>query len=516
MNWAENHARKIIAKFPNQEEYVCASGITPSGFIHVGNFREYFTVEAVSNELKKLGKKVRHFHSWDNFDPLRKVPKNIPEERKEEFKNYIGMCITDVPDPFNKEKSYADHFMKKFESELKLIGCSAEFLNQEQIYRSCAYKDKIKIALNKKEEIKEIYNKYRKEPVSENWWPVTLWCEKCNKATDIILNYDGNYTLEYKCKHCEHQGKIDFSKNGNIKLRWRIDWPMRWSYYGEHFEPSGKDHMSSGGSNDMAQILVKDIFDGHQTYAFMYEFIGIKGGAGKMSSSSGNIYTIQEILKYYLPEIFRYLYTSTKPSSPFDIQLDENIFQVYTKFYNLEKEYYDNDVTNTVDNTDNNSKDTKTYEISNVWMPKTQPHQPRLQEFITLHQVLDKDTIDFYIKVNNITSEFDIKRINQIYNCAKNWLNDFAPEKYKLKEVNEYNKDIQNTIIEFMENNKEFSEDYQNKFYNFMKEKDINIKEAFKNFYILIFNKDKGPKLGNIIQFYGVNKILEIIKNKKN
>jgi lysyl-tRNA synthetase, class I len=517
MNWAENHARKIIEKFPNQDIYICASGITPSGFIHIGNFREYFTVELVSNELKKLGKNVRHIHSWDNFDPLRKVPKNIPEERKEEFKNYIGMCITDVPDPFNKEKSYADYFINKFENELKLIGCSAEFLDQEKIYRSCKYKDKIKIALNKKEEIKEIYNRFRTEPLRDNWWPVTLWCEKCNKITDIITNYDGNYIIEYKCKNCNHQGKMDFSKNGNIKLRWRVDWPMRWSYYNEHFEPSGKDHMSAGGSNDMAQILVEKIFNGHKTYAFMYEFIGIKGGEGKMSSSNGNIYTIKDVLKYYIPEIFRYLYVSTKPNSTFDIQLDENIFQIYNEFYNIENKYYNNKDDDDNNNNNKINKDIlKIYELSNINLPTKKPNQPTLQEFITLHQVLNKDAVSFYIKNNNIKEEFDIQRINQVYICAKNWLKDYATDKYKLKDIIEYDNNIKKVIIEFLEKNKEINEDenYQNKFYNYIKEKNIDLKEAFKNFYILLFNKDKGPKLGSIIEFYGSKKILEIIKDK--
>ena len=43
MHWAETIAQKIIQKNPNKEEYVCAAGISPSGSIHIGNFRDIAT-----------------------------------------------------------------------------------------------------------------------------------------------------------------------------------------------------------------------------------------------------------------------------------------------------------------------------------------------------------------------------------------------------------------------------------------------------------------------------------------
>jgi len=510
MNWAEKHAREIINLFPDKEEYVCASGITPSGFIHVGNFREYFTVDLVVQELRKLGKKVKHIHSWDNFDPFRKVPKNIPEERKEEYQNYIGMCITDIPDPWNKEKSYADFFIRKFEDELKMVGCSAEYLYQEKIYRATTYKEGIKLALINRSKVMEVYNKFRKEPLEDNWWPVTLWCEKCNKITDIILGYDGNYTLDYKCKNCNHEGKLNFSENGNVKLRWRVDWPMRWAYYNETFEPSGKDHMSSGGSNDLAKILIQDVYNKEPPYVFMYEFIGVKGGAGKMSSSSGNVYTISDILRYYIPEAFRFLYVSTKPNSNFDIQLDENIFQRYEEFYSLEKKYYDY--------LESENKDEKIdpdilkeYEMSNVWKTNKRPYQPKPQEILVLNQVLGDDAVNFYIKINNLTEKEDLKRVKQISECMKNWLEDFSIDKYICKTEASFDENIKAEIIYFLENN-EYDKEYQNNFYNYMKSKNINIKDAFKNFYILLFKKSVGPKFSNIIEYFGKDIVLDKIK----
>ena len=54
MHWAEEIAKKIIARNPNKEEYVCAAGISPSGSIHIGNFRDvatsYFVYKALIKE----------------------------------------------------------------------------------------------------------------------------------------------------------------------------------------------------------------------------------------------------------------------------------------------------------------------------------------------------------------------------------------------------------------------------------------------------------------------------------
>ena len=73
MHWSEEIARKIIEQKPDKEEYVCATGISPSGSIHIGNFRDIATSYFVVLALRKLGKKARLMHSWDELDRLRKI-----------------------------------------------------------------------------------------------------------------------------------------------------------------------------------------------------------------------------------------------------------------------------------------------------------------------------------------------------------------------------------------------------------------------------------------------------------
>ena len=59
MHWAQRIAEELIERYPEKETFVCASGISPSGSVHIGNFREIITTYFVVRALQKLGKKTR-------------------------------------------------------------------------------------------------------------------------------------------------------------------------------------------------------------------------------------------------------------------------------------------------------------------------------------------------------------------------------------------------------------------------------------------------------------------------
>ena len=87
---------------------VCASGVSPSGPIHLGNLREVMTVHLVAEELRSRGRHVDHIHSWDDYDRLRKVPAGVSED----FAQYIGMPYSEVPDPGNEYEFVRNAFYR--------------------------------------------------------------------------------------------------------------------------------------------------------------------------------------------------------------------------------------------------------------------------------------------------------------------------------------------------------------------------------------------------------------------
>ena len=94
-HWADFLAEKVIAQYPDEDIYTCAAGITPSGVIHFGNFRDITTNYFVVRALQDMGKNARLLFSLDSYDRFRKVPAGVPEN----FEKFIGMPVTKVPDP---------------------------------------------------------------------------------------------------------------------------------------------------------------------------------------------------------------------------------------------------------------------------------------------------------------------------------------------------------------------------------------------------------------------------------
>ncbi len=338
MHWSEELALKVIERNPNKEEYVCAAGISPSGSIHIGNFRDIATSYFVVKALRKMGKRARLLFSWDEFDRMRKVPANVAAIR-DDYEQYIGRPYTDVPNPFEEDTvntTYAQHFEAEFERSIKRFGIEMDYRHQTEMYRSGKYAKYVLHALKERGRIFDILDKHRTQEAQpgerEAYYPVSIYCPKCGRDTTKITSLSEDCErATYTCA-CGHEGDFDFTKDFNCKLAWKIDWPMRWLYEGVDFEPGGKDHASLNGSYDNAKDIAKEIF-GYEAPLFQgYEFIGIKGQVGKMSGSSGLNMTPDQLLKLYQPEIILWLYSKTEPLKAFDFCFDDGILRQYFEY----------------------------------------------------------------------------------------------------------------------------------------------------------------------------------------
>ncbi len=194
-HWADQVAARIIKEKGDLDLYTCASGITPSGTVHIGNFREIITVDLVVRALRARGKNVRFIYSWDDYDVFRKVPKNMP--KPEVLEQYLRYPITMVPDTFGRDENYARHHETDIEKELLRVGIHPEFLYQASRYRAGRYAEGIKKAMQNRDLIKWCLNNYRddehKMKDEDVYWPIAVFCSKCNKDTTEITGYDGEY-----------------------------------------------------------------------------------------------------------------------------------------------------------------------------------------------------------------------------------------------------------------------------------------------------------------------------------
>ncbi|WP_461866643.1 lysine--tRNA ligase [Thermococcus sp.] len=509
VHWADYVAEKIIKERGDKEEYVVESGITPSGYVHIGNFREVFTAYIVGHALRDRGKKVRHIHMWDDYDRFRKVPKNVPAEWRE----YLTMPVGEVPDPWGCHKSYGDHFMSLFESEVEKLGIEVDFLHARELYKKGEYAEEVKRALEKRDEIKAILDEFRdraKQPhLEESWQPVQIYCPKCRKEADFV-QWNGEWKIKYKCPHCGSEGETDI-REGNVKLRWRVDWPMRWAHFKVDFEPAGKDHLAAGSSYDTGRVIVEKVFGWPAPIDLMYEFVGIKGQKGKMSGSKGNVILLSDLYKVMEPGLVRFLYASHRPNKELKIDLGQGLLNLYDEFDKVERIYFGLEEAK---NPEEEEELKRTYELSMPSLPKRLIAQAPFRFLVTLVQMphLDEAGIIEVLKkqghVPEELSDEDVERIRLRIRLAKNWVREYAPENVKFSLLTtapevKLKPEIEEALEEvacWLENRESFViDEFNNILFEAAKKRGIASREWFRILYRLFIGKDRGPRLASFL-----------------
>ncbi len=514
-HWADVAAEKVIREKGDKKTYTVAAGITPSGTVHIGNFREIITVDLVKRSLEKRGKKVRFIYSWDDYDVFRKVPKNMPQQ--DLLVQFLRYPIVDTPDPFDCHSSYAEHHEKEVETSITQVGIKPEFLYQAKKYQRGEYAAEIKKALEHNLQIKECLNEYREEEVDEHWLPITMFCEKCHKDTLKELKWLGGYTVSYQCE-CGYADQFDFKKKPIVKLKWRVDWPMRWYHEKVDFEPGGKDHSTVGGSYDTGKKISKAVWNFDAPTYVMYDFITIKGAGGKMSSSKGDVITLKDVLEIYEPEIARYLFAGTRPNKEFAISFDTDVLKVYEDFDKCERIYFD------LENVSEKeaSKQKVAYELSCIGaIPKTIPYQPGFRHLTTLLQIhsLSVDKVVTYVS-KELKNDHDRRRLRTRAECAKNWLLQHAPEDFRFtvqeKSQVTLSPSEKKILHQFAEKvaEKEWTDiALHEEMYTLCKNNNLPPKDFFTVAYRVLINKEKGPRLASFILEIGREKVAKLFKS---
>ena len=128
MHWADVIAEEVANTC---EHPLIATGISPTGIIHVGSLREAITGESIRSAVEAKGKDVRLIYLIDSFDPLRKRYDFLPEE----FEKYVGMPICRIPCPCGKHKNYAHHFVQPFLDAVDSLGVKCEIFGRTSCTR---------------------------------------------------------------------------------------------------------------------------------------------------------------------------------------------------------------------------------------------------------------------------------------------------------------------------------------------------------------------------------------------
>lgn len=515
VHWADINADKIIREKGPKEVYTCASGITPSGTVHIGNFREIISVELVARALRDKGEKVRFIYSWDDYDVFRKVPKNMPEP--EVLETYLRKPITLVPDTTGRYKNYADANEQELMALLPVVGVEPEYIYQADRYRASEYAQGIRTALEKRDTLRALLDEHRTTPLPEDWWPISVFSNFTDKDTTTVLDWDGEWGVTYRCDETGKVETVDLRTTSAVKLPWRIDWPMRWALEGVDFEPAGKDHHSEGGSFDTSKKVVT-VFDGTPPVTFQYDFIRIKGRGGKISSSSGEVISLKDVLEIYPPEIVRYLFVGTRPNTEFAISFDLDVLKIYEDYDKCERIYYGVQEMNEK----KAAKEKRIYELSQVHeVPEVIPYQAPLRHLCNILQVHGGDIDAVIASFGDVKPEQEA-RLRTRCECAWNWVRQFAPEdfQFELKNANDPKVALESkelaciqALVPVAETLEAYDEkQLAEKIYEIAHTYECEPGAFFTAAYQVLTGKEKGPRLAGFILTCGKEKILPVLQ----
>jgi lysyl-tRNA synthetase class 1 len=446
---------------------------------------------------------------------------------QEELEKYLRYPITMVPDPWGRDESYARHHEVDIETVLPLIGIRPEFLYQAQRYRAARYAEGIRKALEHRETLKTILDKFRDEDhkIQGEWWPISVFCDQCNRDDTDIDGWDNEWHITYHCNLCGHKETGDIREAKGIKLGWRIDWPMRWEYEKVDFEPAGKDHHSQGGSFDTARHVCREVYNWDAPVTFRYDFIGIKGSAGKMSSSSGKVITIEDLLRVYTPEVARYLFAGTRPNTEFTISFDLDVIKIYEDYDKTERIAWG---TETPKDEAAYRKERRIYELSQPGeMPALMPYQIPFRHLCNLIQIADGDIERAIAGLENSGAGVKLEQIPALRRrceCAKYWVEDCAPEEFRFRlrrpgcgvvqDLDEGEaaalRALRDKVIAGIET---YSDDKAcaEAIYKIAGDNGLDGKALFRAAYRALIGKDQGPRLANFLRSINKERLLGIL-----
>jgi lysyl-tRNA synthetase class 1 len=419
-DWMSRFADEVIAEAQKRapgRPIVCASGLSPSGPIHLGNLREVMTPHLVADEIRRRGYDCVHILSWDDYDRFRKVPAGIDPSWAE----HIGKPLTSVPAPHGSPHgNWAEHFKTPMIAALAELGVDYLPVSQTAQYTSGAYREQILLAMRERARIDAILARYRtkqKPPAAlaataaagdddaaaalaaaegsgaaseddgsaaAGYFPYKPYCEVCNRDLTTVTGYDDETTeLSYTCA-CGHAATVRLSAYNQGKLVWKVDWPMRWAYEGVVFEPSGVDHNSPGSSFVVGGQIIREVFGAEPPIGPMYAFVGISGMA-KMSSSRGAVPIPSEALEIMEAQLLRWLYARRRPNQAFNIAFDQEIQRLYDEWDALARRVADGAA---------NPADAAAFDRAGRTAAGSLPTTPRPLPYRTLASVADITTGD--------------------------------------------------------------------------------------------------------------------------
>lgn len=504
MHWIDVVADELMKR---GNEHVIASGTSISGVPHVGSAEDPILADAIARSVRARGGKAQAIWLRDDLDQLRKIPAQIPPE----FEKYLGTPVASLPCPEGSHcESFVEHFGGPFVASLRRAGVDIKVYSGAQMYGSGMYDELTLIAMDKAQQIRQIFSEVSGAEKGEDWMPFQAICEKCGKiGTTKVTGYSGG-KFSYECaggtadrkeiKGCGHKGQCS-PRSG--KLQWRVEWAARWKILGITCEPFGKDHAAAGGSWDTCSRIIKEIFDYPAPHPVVYEWVVV--GGKRMKKSVGLVITFDEFVSCATAEVARFFFFRTKAWKHRDFDLGKNLLTLIDDYERSERIYFGKEECQLEKELPDIRR---TYELAQVKDVPKEFFQVQFGHLIPVVQIAQdwKGTMEILRRTEGlgpVTPEQEAA-LQRKCDAVRFWLENWAPEDYKFSvKAEKPAVALEPAVVQFLHSAAQTlaavpweAGAIHSHIHDSIKASGLEAKAAFSGFYQAILGQPRGPRLG--------------------
>lgn len=486
-HWAFQIAKQLRERGALTKEcFRLQSSISPSGVIHIGNFRDTIIAWAVRRALALKKIEAEFILNFDDADGVKS--KIIPEE---EQKKPLSEALVNY-------QKISKKFSQLYLKELMELGIIPDRIlyQAEAYFNSNRYTSLMNYALSRNKKIVKILNGHRNKKLSRDWNSLIIFCESCKKQIEEFymttqLSFPRKKHISYHCHHCGKNFTGTVHEISYKKMAWRIDWPMRCHYEKIDYEPCGIDHYVQGSTITTSEEILKKIFHSSMPLINPYEIVRLKNSNYKLSSSKGDSFNLSIYHNLYPREVILWFFLSRELMSPIVVNPAEDFFRCYSEFNRFIRHCRDNP---------ENSKLRQLAGIIDI-DPEKYLANISVRKLCFVSQIFENDLSlilsHFKRQHLNVSEQALLEELKIKLHRVTYWLDHFAPDKWRFtltvpKNILTKHREAAKTIINWLQNpgTKLTIKDYQ-------------------EYYEMLLNKPYGPRLRSILTYWNREKLLK-------
>lgn len=504
--WPFQEAHKLLEsigkKLPKKGYVLFETGYGPSGLPHIGTFGEVLRTTMVRKAFEKIsGMPTRLFCVSDDMDGMRKIPDVIPNPA--DYKQYLGLPLTAIPDPFGTHESYGAHMNARLKAFLNEFRFEYEFVSATECYKNGVFDEMLLRVIDKYDDIMAIMLPTLGEERRSNYSPFMPVDPETGQVLQVSIEVDkAKKTVSY----VNPNGNLITSEvtGGKCKLQWKPDFGMRWAAFDVDFEMYGKDHLVNG----VVYSAISKVLCDKAPYQMFYElFLDEKGE--KISKTKGNGLTIDEWLRYAPKDslaYFMYLSPTKAKKLYFDV-----IPKCVDEYLTFARSFYEQDEVKKLEN--------PLYHIHNGNVPHidTSISYSLLLNLVAACGSEEKSVILGYIKHSdpNIDVENSVM-LKELVDKAINYYHDFIKPNKKYHAPSPEEKKLLLSLADKLKALDENSaaDIFQNTTYAIGRDSGMELRLWFSLLYQVLLGTEQGPRFGSFVKLFGRDKTIELIKEK--